>query len=416
MSFKKIAIITLHPHNYGGVLAIQKNVYDFCARYFEPTLFFLGFGADISTSLKRGKFNSRVRHTSYFGMQSVEIGARWAFWEPGHYAYTLKSWKKELEGYDYFFVVSGTPIVAHPLVLLNKKFVGLYASPHESDRTQRMGDKKGIRAFLEKRAHPRMLKIEKEILQKNDVVLPMSDYTRRQFESILGGPRDKMELCPYPIASEKIGMISNHTVKKEKIIITVGRYDDPRKNIGMLLRVFEAVVGSVPNAKLYVIGACPSQQTLQEYAAKPFFKSVIFTGFVEQAELDLFYQRADLMLITSHQEGFGIVGLEALARGVPVISTDCGGTRDFVIEGKTGYLVDVNDDEAMIKKVVLLLTDADEHARLRLQGPLFVQDHFSQQAVDEIYKKSLSTVYPELAELFTSSDVVKKDKAREVLI
>ena len=416
MSLKKIAILTLHPHNYGGVLAIQKNVYNFCAQYFEPTLFFLGFGADISTSFKRCKFSSRVRHTSYFGMQAVEIGARWAFWEPGHYVNTIKSWSKELEGYDYFFVVSGTPIAAHPLLLLKKKFVGLYASDHHSDRVQRMGNKKGIRAFIQARAHPKMLAIEKEVLQKTNYLFPMSHYTASQFELILGKAHGAMELCPYPIASEKIGVINNYNQNKERIILAVGRFDDPRKNMDMLLRVFESICAQVKNIKLYVIGAYPLRETLQKYADKPFFRSIVFTGYVEAFELDLFYQRAHLMLITSYQEGFGIVGLEALARGVPVVATDCGGTRDFVIHNQTGFMVDVNDDAAMITYAVTILTDEQEYNRLRNNGPRFVQDNFSQQSVDKKYKKGLVAVYPELAALFAVPIEDFTLKPKEILV
>lgn len=397
---KKIAILTLHPHNYGGVLALQKNVYQFCAKYFEPTLFFLGFGADISTSIKRCKFSSRVRHTSYFGMQAVEIGSRWAFWEPLHYRNTIKKWEKELEGYDYFFVASGTPIVAHPLILLNKKFVGIYASDHATDRTQRMAQWSGIRGFIEKQAHPRMLKIEKEILKKTNYLWAMSRYTQNQFEKVLGEQR-QLAICAHPVVDEKIGIVNHHKAADEQMIITVGRFDDPRKNIGMLFSVFEQLYAQLPHLKLYVIGSVPLPSTVAPYAQKPFFKSVVFTGYVEASALDMFYEQADLMLITSHQEGLGIVGLEALGRGVPVISTRCGGPEDFVLEGITGYLVEVNDVQAMVAKALLVLTDAQEHARLRQQGPEFIQKNFSVAAIEAKYIEGLVATYPELSKGFS---------------
>lgn len=395
----KIAILTLHPHNYGGVLALQKNVYEFCKKYFEPTLFFLGFGVDISTSIKRCKFSSRVRHTSYFGMQAVEIGARWATWEPAHYTNTLKMWAQELDGYDYFFVASGTPIVAHPLILLNKKFVGIYASDHATDRTQRMAQLKGIRGWIEKKAHPRMLKLEKEILEKTNYLWAMSRYTQHQFQTILQHER-QLAICAHPVVDEKIGIIKHHKAADEQIIIAVGRFDDPRKNIAMLFAVFEQLYAVLPHLKLYVIGSVPLPSTVAPYTQKSFFKSVIFTGYVEASALDTFYEQADLMLITSHQEGLGIVGLEALGRGVPVISTKCGGPEDFVFDGVTGYTVEVNDVEAMVRQALLVLTDIQEHERLRRQGPEFIQKNFSVSAIENKYKEGLVAVWPELKDLF----------------
>lgn len=395
----KIAILTLHPHNYGGVLALQKNVYQFCQKYFEPTLFFLGFDPAISTSIKRAKFSSRVRHTSYFGMQAVEIGARWATWEPAHYTNTLKMWEKELEGYDYFFVASGTPIVAHPLVLLNKKFVGIYASDHATDRTQRMVQWKGIRGWIEKKAHSRMLKLEKEILEKTNYLWAMSRYTQEQFQTIVQDKR-QIALCAHPVTDEKIGIVHHHKVADEQMIIAVGRFDDPRKNIAMLFAVFEQLYAQLPHLKLYVIGSVPLPATVAQYIQKPFFKSIIFTGYVEASALDTFYEQADLMLITSHQEGLGIVGLEALGRGIPVISTKCGGPEDFVIDGVTGYLVDRDDVQAMARQALLLLTHAQEHERLCCQGPLFIQKNFSVAAIEAKYQEGLVTVYPELNSIF----------------
>jgi len=406
MIFKKIAILTLHPHNYGGVLATQRFVYHFCQKYFEPTLFFLGFDPAISASIKRLKYRSQVRYTNYFGMQSVEIGSRWAFWEPGHYKNTIKQWEKELAGYEYFIVASGTPIAAHPLVLLNKRFIGNYATPCEADRTQRMGKTTGIRAFIEKRAHTKMLAIEKEILEKTTLVMPMSQYTKVQFDTLCEGLEQKTLVCGQPIADEKIGIVP--ITKKGKILLAVGRFDDPRKNIAMLLQVFDWLYTQVPDLILYIVGSRPSPEVLKPYESLKSFKAIVFTGYVEASVRDLLYEQADIMLITSYQEGLGIIGLEALARGIPVVSTDCGGSRDFVIEGKTGYLVAINDVEAMVLRVLTLLTNSTLYEAIRKYSPEFIKQEFSVTTIEEKYKQALITVYPELESYFAQGKVTTR--------
>ena len=199
----KIAILSLrNSYNYGGVLSSLKVAYQFCEHYFQPTVFFLSFDPELSTSIKKGKFTSSVRQLSYFGMNCIEIGARWAFWEPGHYTFTLSYWQELLKDYDYFFVVSGTCIAAHPLVQLKKPFTMWIGTPYNEDRAERVKSFKGLRAVFNKLAHKKMLSIEKQILKKSRFTWPISTYAHSQFQKILRETPANMLLCGYPINYE----------------------------------------------------------------------------------------------------------------------------------------------------------------------------------------------------------------------
>ena len=159
----KIAILTIHnSYKYGGVLTCVKKFYKFCEKYFDPTVFFLNFDNDISTSIKSFKFSSQIKSGKYFGMKSIEIGARWAFWEPGHYTFTLFNWKKVLSDYKYFFVKSGSCIAAYPLVKLNKKFVLWVGTAYEDDRSKRIKELSFFRYMIDRLANLKMKKIEKD--------------------------------------------------------------------------------------------------------------------------------------------------------------------------------------------------------------------------------------------------------------
>ena len=171
----KIAILTLHPYNYGGVLSLIKVVHKFCQNYFEPKLFFLGFDSEISTSLKKLKFSSQMKNTNYFGFDSVEVGAKWAFWEPGHYKFTKSKWVSALQDYDYFFVASGTCIAAHPLTLLDKKFAVWLATTFDEDRAQRVKKLNLTRKFIDKFSCAKMRKIEKDIFKKSNFIFALSN-------------------------------------------------------------------------------------------------------------------------------------------------------------------------------------------------------------------------------------------------
>ena len=196
----KIAILSIrNTYSYGGVLATLKIVHDFCSEYFDPTVFFLGFDKEISASVKGFSRTSCNRPLDYCSMKSVEIGARWAFWEPGHYAFTKDQWEQALKDYDYFFVVSATPIAGHPLVLLNKKFAIWISTPYDGDRTERVKRLAGIRSVINRLAEPRMRAIEKSVLQNASFVWPLSSYSKEQFEKTLGKKLARFALCGHPI-------------------------------------------------------------------------------------------------------------------------------------------------------------------------------------------------------------------------
>ena len=402
----KIAILTIkNSYKYGGVSTCTRQVYKFCEQYFNPTVFVLNFDKDISTSLKSFKFSSGVKKSNYFGMNCVEVGARWAFWEPGHYAYNLKSWEKELANYDYFFMNSGHGIAAYPLVQLNKKFAMWIASGYLDDKIERVKNMSWPRYIVDKLASPYMKKIEKEILHKADFIWTTSKYTKRDVEKILGDKRDKLVVCNFPVDVKEASVTKNRNN-----IIAVGRFSDPRKNVEMLLRVFDKLYQKDSGLKLIVVGSKPTDKVLSKFNKFSSFKNVTFTGSISREEMEQYYQKSSLMLLTSYQEGLGIVGLEAMSYGIPVVATDCGGTADYVVNGKNGYLVKINDDKEMVNRSLEVLSSKEIHKKMSEYSFEFVKDNFSENKIHSIFKVGLCSVYPELKDFFEQVDISKSLK------
>lgn len=401
MKKEKIAILTLHPYNYGGILSSLKIVYQFCEKYFEPTVFFLGFDREISANLKSFQFSSKVLKKDYFGMNCVEIGSRFAFWEPGHYRYTLKDWTQQLDSFKYFFVTAGTCISAHPLVLLNKKFPMWVASSYEEDKKHRINELSRFRFILDRLGAIFVRKIEKKILKRATFTWALSKYTQDNFENLLGTLPNNMTICGYPMDVKD--NINYNLNSKKKSIIAVGRFDDPRKNISMLLSVFDKIYSQVSNVNLYVVGPKPSTERLQPFVHLKGFQGIVFTGLVSSKELDNLYKKAHLMLITSKQEGLGIIGLEAQSYAIPVISTNCGGPRDYILDGKNGYLVDDNAVEEMVYKAVKILTNEELAKDLSYGACEFIRQQCSYDKIYSIFKKGLIYTYPELCDYFIRS-------------
>ena len=197
---------------------------------------------------------------------------------------------------------------------------------------------------------------------------------------------------------------------QENNIIAVGRFDDPRKNLSMLIKVFEKLNKKIQSLKLNVIGPRPSSEIIKNIKNK----NINFTGLISDQELKNYYNSASLALITSYQEGLGIVGLEALSNGIPVVATNCGGTSDFIVNGRNGFLVDVNNVDEMVNKALQILESNELQKTMSAFAVKFVEQNFSEQKIYSIFKYGLSKVYPELIQWFEKCDGGRFKVAEEI--
>ena len=120
-------------------------------------------------------------------------------------------------------------------------------------------------------------------------------------------------------------------------------------------------------------------------------KNVRFLGKVETVGDVL--RGADLFLLPSATESFGLAALEAMACGVPVIASAVGGMPELVEEGKTGFLAPPGDVTTMAARAVLVLQDAAEHARLKQQAANRALDFSADKIVpryEALYEEVLS--------------------------
>jgi glycosyltransferase involved in cell wall biosynthesis len=106
-------------------------------------------------------------------------------------------------------------------------------------------------------------------------------------------------------------------------------------------------------------------------------------GFVPHHELGPLYERAAVVAVPSHREGFGVVALEAMAHGRPVVASAVGGLLDIVVDGETGLLVPPGDVTALRAALERLLGDADLRRRLGEAGRERAREHFAWPAVTD---------------------------------
>ena len=128
----------------------------------------------------------------------------------------------------------------------------------------------------------------------------------------------------------------------ESIVLYVGRFD-PIKGIDRMLEAM-AYLKHLKRMRLVIVGGdgpdTPEYQNLQQLCAKfGIRKSVRFVGRVEQNQLPPYYSAADALIVPSYYESFGLVGLESLACGTPVVATRVGAMEDIIEDGKNGHVV-----------------------------------------------------------------------------
>lgn len=148
----------------------------------------------------------------------------------------------------------------------------------------------------------------------------------------------------------------------EKIIMHASNFRKI-KRVTDVVHIFAEINKKVPS-KLLFVGDGPERPATESLCRDlGLCDDMRFVGKQEQIEEILAI--ADLFILTSEYESFGLVALEAMAAGVPVISTNAGGLPEINIHGETGYLGNIGDIKAMSQYAIDLLNDPDKHQQFR---------------------------------------------------
>lgn len=167
--------------------------------------------------------------------------------------------------------------------------------------------------------------------------------------------------------SESSSLGIEDDVNREKQIITIARIV-PQKRIDLLIKVWEILHKDFPEWHVKVLGGgeygSPYEQNLRKMIADAGMEdSFLMTGAVPDVTDEL--TKSSIMCLTSEYEGFGIVLLEAMLKGVPVMAFNYVGVDDIIENGVDGYVVPFGDIEAYVEKLRYLMESAEERERLK---------------------------------------------------
>ena len=180
------------------------------------------------------------------------------------------------------------------------------------------------------------------------------------------------------------------------LIVSVGRLV-PRKGQDRLIEVLPAIRKRVKDAALVIVGEGPYRSKLEARVRElDLAEHVRLVGRVPLAQLPLYLSAGQVFAMPSRNrlgglevEGLGIVYLEASACAIPVIAGDSGGAPDAVREGVTGFVVNGQDRQALIERIVTLLENPDLAKRMGAAGREFVEQKWRWDQIIERHQTML---------------------------
>ena len=188
------------------------------------------------------------------------------------------------------------------------------------------------------------------LVSKIDYFISVSNFTKRRFLEWAKINENTGFLLPNAIHHELYTpglksplLLKRYGLDNKKVIMTLGRLSDHERYKGFdeVIEVLPEVMREVPEIIYLIAGDGPDRNRLEGKARNLGLEDhVIFTGFVDEKEKAEYYRLADAYAMPSRGEGFGIVFLEAMACGVPVVASKVDGSREAVLNGKLGILVD----------------------------------------------------------------------------
>ena len=219
-------------------------------------------------------------------------------------------------------------------------------------------------------------------------VIACSDYMRDQVEAVFALPHGKLDVIPNGVALRDFALPDAEVARfrrelapdGEALVLFAGRLEY-EKGVQTVLHALERVEARVGAVRFLVAGVGTYSDELRELVeALELGDRVTFTGFLADHELRLHYAAADVALAPSIYEPFGLVAVEAMACGTPVVVGDTGGLREIVAGGH-GLSFPPQDDVQLAERIVEVLADPELARELTARGRRLVADRYDWEAV-----------------------------------
>ena len=239
-------------------------------------------------------------------------------------------------------------------------------------------------------------------LRVSDAITAVSDALTKETYKVFGPINKQIEIIPnfvdsqiYAPAKEDPLITScrkqSYSPNGEKILTHISNFREVKRVVDVV-KIFNLVEKRLP-ATLLLVGDGPEMNRVErEVSSLGLTEKVKFLG--KQESVREILQMTDVFLLPSANESFGLVALEAMACGVPVVASKVGGLPEVVQHGRTGYLVEVGDVQGMSEAVVRLLIDPVLYQKFSQQAIVWARQGFPVEkgvlSYEKVYEQSIN--------------------------
>jgi glycosyltransferase involved in cell wall biosynthesis len=234
---------------------------------------------------------------------------------------------------------------------------------------------------------------EKTALRKSNHIVVLSEYTKEKLESTYGLPPAKIHVIPAGVDLNRFRPHDDKQSLRNRLGIPNGHFTlltvrnlEPRMGLENLILAFKKILEAKTHVFLVVGGEGPLTQDLKSLARETGVEdSVKFVGYIPEEELPYYYQMADLFILPTRElEGFGLVTVEALASGLPVLGTPVGGTKEILAHMGPEFLFSDSTPDSMagliLKSMQTWATNSEIYNEISQKCRMVAENHYSWDA------------------------------------
>lgn len=395
MTRPRIALVVPSLAEGGGVPAVARFIKDAVQRSgdFELKLVSLATSARDMTSLRLTAPGSWLRgegtrQGEWEGLSFFHVGAEGVELEFQRFQ-ARRELSRLLSDCDLVQVVAGSPAWAISAAGLGKPVALQVATRAKVERRRRERLERGPVAWwrwvmtqITDRFDDRGLQLADAVLVENPWMFRYSLETTAGFGTWVRYAPPGIDTALFHAGSRRL-----FDEGTDDYILSVGRFDDPRKNVSLLLDAFVALRRQYRGAvRLQLAGLGGPGPDFWERVERLGLKDHVAIHLrPSREELAAYYRDAACFALSSEEEGFGIVVVEAMASGIPVVATRCGGPDGIVADGIDGFLVPNGDAAAIAGRLRHLLEDRALNRRIGLAARATAERRFSERVTGDVF-------------------------------
>ncbi len=395
-----IALIVPSLEHGGGVPAAARFVKDVAlgSRRYDIKVVSLATSAEDECSIRMFKPGSWFRGVTamsgqWEGLPLVHVGAVISELEFQRFR-PRRALAEAVAECDILQVVCGSPAWGNAVCGLGKRVSMHCATRAIVERRRRDANPAEVAAWWRKTMTQVTDRMDDRALRSVDAIQVMNHWMYDYAGELNTGRKVDLRYAPPGVDILTFCPASERKAEHDPYVLCVGRLDDPRKNIGLLLDAFALVPEDVRSRLRLVLAgsAGPPDGFWKRAEALGLRGRIEFIDRPSRDELVVLYQKASMFVLPSDEEGLGVVLLEAMACGIPVVSTRSSGPDGLVTDGEDGYLVPLDDAASLSDRISRLSRNDGLNLMMGQRARATIEQHYS----NEIAGRSFLDVWDRL--------------------